>query len=262
MEFKYTKLYDGIYVYHDTFKDFPDWLDVVSNFEAQDNKMYSILEWRDWYTFGKMRAFIDTRNIILDADVTQKYVAHALNVYDQTTKHYIADNNIDDSNLYPNHGFLCYYDPEKQNKKDLRENYLFMTYHTDYQQEKEDEPGQKFELTCNMYINDDYEGGEIAFSVGQDRFEYKPKAGDVIIFPSKDPYYHGVKPNFINKKYFIRSFLMYNKLEDQEWIDGINKYGEALWLEMRKQIREDIILSTKPIKHMDYQKPNYSIDKS
>ena len=55
---------------------------------------------------------------------------------------------------------------------------------------------------------------------------------------------------------------MYDKEEDQYWLDGINKYGESLWLEMRKQIREDILLSTKPIKHMDYQKPNYTIDKS
>lgn len=258
MEFEYTKLYDKIYVYHDTLKDFPDWLDSVSSFEAPDNNRYSVLEWRDWYTFGKMRAIIDTRDVPSETDHIQKYINHVLDVYDQTTKHYIADNNIDDSNLYPNHGFLCYYNPTTE---DLHEKYLFMTYHTDYQQEKEDEPGQKFELTCNMYINDDYEGGEIAFSVGEDRFEYKPKAGDVIIFPSKEPFYHGVKPNFINKKYFIRSFLMYDKEEDQYWLDGINKYGEALWLEMRKQIREDILLSTKPIKHMDYQKPNYTIDK-
>lgn len=43
-----------------------------------------------------------------------------------------------------------------------------------------------------FYINDDYEGGELYFPAL--KFEYKPKAGDFITFPSYEKYMHGVRP--------------------------------------------------------------------
>jgi hypothetical protein len=43
-----------------------------------------------------------------------------------------------------------------------------------------------------FYINNDYEGGELYFpALG---FEYKPKPGDFVTFPSYEKYTHGVKP--------------------------------------------------------------------
>lgn len=54
--------------------------------------------------------------------------------------------------------------------------------------------GERPELLRAMlfYINDDYEGGELYFP-GLD-FEYKPKAGDFVTFPSYEKYTHGVRP--------------------------------------------------------------------
>jgi len=53
----------------------------------------------------------------------------------------------------------------------------------------------KFEYLSHstiIYLNDDYEGGEIYFPKLD--FEYKPKCGDVIIFPcDSEEYLHGVK---------------------------------------------------------------------
>ncbi len=43
-----------------------------------------------------------------------------------------------------------------------------------------------------FYVNDDYEGGELYFPALD--FEYKPKAGDFITFPSYEKFTHGVKP--------------------------------------------------------------------
>ena len=54
--------------------------------------------------------------------------------------------------------------------------------------------GDRSKLLRSMifYINDDYEGGELYFPALD--FEYKPKAGDFITFPSYEKFTHGVKP--------------------------------------------------------------------
>lgn len=89
----------------------------------------------------------------------------------------------------------------------------------------------------NIYINDDYEGGEIIFFKHQDTdrvsyvdsktgkteeawivedyFEYKMEAGDAMIFPVD--LYHGVKPIGENdSKFYIRQFLTNNTTKDVE----------------------------------------------
>jgi hypothetical protein len=38
-----------------------------------------------------------------------------------------------------------------------------MSYHTDYIQQKENFPGFKFHTTAVIYLNDNYEGGELSF---------------------------------------------------------------------------------------------------
>ena len=89
----------------------------------------------------------------------------------------------------------------------------------------------------NIYINDDYEGGEILFFKHQDTdrvsyvdsktgkteeawivedyFEYKMEAGDGMIFPVD--LYHGVKPiGENNSKFYIRQFMTYNTSDEIE----------------------------------------------
>jgi molybdopterin converting factor small subunit len=78
-----------------------------------------------------------------------------------------------------------------------------------------------------MYLNDDYEGGEIEFRLFDglyhemktedsnfidlknnktiEGFNYKPKAGDIVIFPSDIPYYHGIKKIVKGNKLLIRT---------------------------------------------------------
>lgn len=73
---------------------------------------------------------------------------------------------------------------------------------------KEDEPFEWVDDTvCGMviYINDDYEGGEI-FYTKQD-IVYKPIAGDLIIHSAEDHCEHGVNPVKTNVRYSISSSI-------------------------------------------------------
>lgn len=54
-----------------------------------------------------------------------------------------------------------------------------------------------------FYINDDYEGGELYFPALE--FEYKPKPGDFVTFPSYEKYTHGVKPVLSGSARYVMS---------------------------------------------------------
>jgi hypothetical protein len=55
-----------------------------------------------------------------------------------------------------------------------------------------------------MYLNDNYEGGEIHFP--NQNVTIKPKAGSIIIFPSTDPYVHHPKKINSGNKYMVPLF--------------------------------------------------------
>lgn len=53
--------------------------------------------------------------------------------------------------------------------------------------------------TIVVYLNDDYEGGELHLK--NQNFTLKPKAGSLVIFPSQEPYIHESKPVISGMKY-------------------------------------------------------------
>ncbi len=59
-------------------------------------------------------------------------------------------------------------------------------------------------LSGVMYLNDDYEGGEISFP--NQNITIKPEAGSVIIFPSYEPYLHHPQKIIKGNKYMVPLF--------------------------------------------------------
>ena len=53
-------------------------------------------------------------------------------------------------------------------------------------------------LSCTVYLNEDYKGGDIQFASGE---SYQPSIGDVIIFPSNWMFYHRVNKITTGTKY-------------------------------------------------------------
>lgn len=102
---------------------------------------------------------------------------------------------------------------ERDYQNDFRINY---TNHDNYQILKYG-VGQKFtnhqddseqnhrRISSIYYINEDYEGGELLFP----RFDitYKPKANEVIFFPSTYVYNHSVNPVISGTRYAVVSWI-------------------------------------------------------
>ena len=62
--------------------------------------------------------------------------------------------------------------------------------------------------TCALPIYN-YDGGEICFYNKNDSkiYQYKPSPGDITVFPSGKPFYHGVNKISKNNRYHLRNFI-------------------------------------------------------
>lgn len=112
-----------------------------------------------------------------------------------------------------------------------------MGFHTDRHHFDLDSRGSKLILTVTMYLNDDYEGGEICFfdnSTGN-QYSYKPKPGDVTVFPSGEPYFHSVLPAYNAERYLARMFLMYKYPGSEEWLTNEKSLVKSNGKKWKKQ---------------------------
>jgi hypothetical protein len=239
MTFEVLELHPDLLVYRGAF---PDPLGFIEKVNAMDG-------WHQWYLFGNK---LDLQSPgwfsekfparqewepFLSEEPSSDVVKTVEQVFFSVTEDYVTKTGYSQPNWHHFAPSMCKYDfgfsvSEEQD--------LVMHYHTDYQQERSEEPGFKFGLTCTMYLNDDYEGGEISFKVFKEdgtysKIEYKPQQGDVMVFPSGEPFFHGVKTVQSNNKYFLRTFWWYNFDGTPEWHANQEKYGEEQWALMEKE---------------------------
>lgn len=67
------------------------------------------------------------------------------------------------------------------------------------------------EYAALVYLNNDYEGGEIYFP--EFNLEIKPEVGELIFFPGTHLYMHGVRPIKSGNRFVIQNFLTTPKLK-------------------------------------------------
>jgi len=232
------------------FYNLTDQVDVY-NFKEEAKEMMSIIKdyneetWRPWGSFGKMAQLASTQyqgdplNFYSKATSDNAYNNKITEIYnklfEQTTNDYIKRHNITAEQWSTSTNQLCVYYPKK-----VKYTNLIMAFHTDFKQEQKNQPGLKHLVTANFYLNDDYEGGEIIFMIDDDEnnlIRYKPKAGDLVIFPSGERHRHGVRTVDQGKKYFIRSFWHYMFEGSKEWHEEKAKYSEEEWAK-KEDLRE------------------------
>lgn len=246
-------LTDNIVVYRNAIPDKEQWLEDLKNSKY----------WQKWYDVGQqIQLSPKTMSMFTDFPSEDQW-ADAINgwkdmmffdnesperifenlrlkqiedIFYKTTKDYISMFPLQDMpNWHRGGSTILRYDAKKEGEITTEASGTIsyaLPFHTDFDQNSRDEKGLKPKITVTMYLNDNYEGGDIEYRVFDktyskmsingdtmidletgkivEGFNYKPQAGDVIIFPSDIPYYHGVKRVTKGQKIFIRTFWMYD----------------------------------------------------
>lgn len=244
----FNKIDQNIFVYKNPFKDLSGIMDSLNS-----------ITWEKWYNFGDIYKILNKNfyrsksfpseqdwSLYLESSLVSDQYKDILNVFYKTTKHYVDTVSLSLENLVFLKADICkYYNSKDASKSESNSPHLennsrySMSFHTDYPQEDAEGPGEKQALTCNMYLNSNYNGGEIEFKVFSNndsftRITYKPEEGDVIIFPSKPPYWHGVRETTDGEKYFVRSFWYVDEQPSDAWVENQKKYGADTWIQMEK----------------------------
>jgi hypothetical protein len=219
---------EKVYYYENAIKDFNIMMDVLEELTQLESDA-GITSWLDWtasndkeHIYGKTKMFgIDAIN-----QLNEPYKSKSLYIYNtvqdsfyNVCKDYAeAQGDTDEPNLFP------VFNIKKYNPGSA------MGAHFD---QLDGDNTLRYSLV--MYLNDDYEGGEISFKIVDydgvlnettPHFDYdialkektmsfgiKPKAGSIIVFPSSAPYHHVahiIKSGF---KYMVPGHWIHNNME-------------------------------------------------
>ncbi len=229
-------MYPKVDIYNNLLPDSDRLYQIIKESEKNSDGRYYFRKWDKWSVFGtyaqEKHDEREEREFGTQYD-DEKYLADRVyESYSLAINDYVKRHNI----IIPENGKLMTSSFSKYDCDiDVLKNNMTMPYHTDYIISERALPGWKFFLTCTTYINDDYDGGDICFYINGNFINYKPKAGDIMIFPSTLPYYHGVKTIKKNNKFFIRNFIQYPFNGTKEWLSNQRQYGAARWADMERE---------------------------
>jgi hypothetical protein len=238
--FDIEKINDTVWVFKRAIKNPQDYVD---HFEKS-------IEWTDWYTFGKHgrghsfgsskfeefptpEEWESQRQIAVKNQEDKVFEKSIDDLFYQVTKLYVEENRFSFDNWVYESWNVAKYEPNQEYE-------YVMMHHTDYQREYSYNPGSKFAITAVFYLNDNYTGGEVAFrfldnedvSIIKEDYVYKPNAGDIVVFMSGHPHYHGVRAVTEGDKYIIRTYWKYDYPGHPLWLRLQEKYGADLWAQM------------------------------
>jgi hypothetical protein len=184
-------LEEKVYYYTNVIEDPKKLVDAIEN----DNKD----AWGEWmacsgqaYVYGTDKTIALTPN----ANEKDKYIYNTLQkAFDDVARDYAKAQGItEEPKLFPQYPIKKY------------QAGTYMGAHFDQQ-----EGDERLKVSFVMYLNDDYEGGEISFTIASPggvlqnaspdpdfekaskdsyTFAVKPKAGSIIVFPPSPPYHH------------------------------------------------------------------------
>ena len=263
---EFVEFYPRVHIYKNLLPNAKRLVEILKDSEADRADSYYFNQWDKWHVFGKTIGGVQFNPIypdLVDEDkkASEEVIVKELeNAFATATQHYMDYHGVTRGDHWTTMGpSICKYESELDH---CGIDYLSMKYHTDYDYIRGDEPGDKFAITCTMYLNDDYEGGEMWFNLGRtaaDSFGeeplpdeeihiYKPEAGDVLVFPAGHPdvlsenstYFHGVSRTWKSEerpedKYFIRSYHLIPFEGTSEWLANQEKYGAEAWEKMETE---------------------------
>lgn len=268
-----VEIYPKILVYKNMFEDVSKSYKILTDsLTENEDRLFS--PWTQWSIFGDYLNPIfpnfnlsdkygNAQNVETSTEIQQNqknFVIEMMNNFHVVTDDYIKRFNIDvdyDAKVLDENNFevpLWRWTGGTIGKYHIstEENQYRMAYHSDYIREQGHAPGYKFVITCTMYFNDDYEGGEIDFVMGEKLVKYKPEAGDLLVFPSGhpgylteegSPYLHGVMPTYNKHKFLSRMYWQKYEHGSAEWYEQENKFGKEKWAQMQPALEDQFRLA-------------------
>lgn len=245
----YKEIYPKIFVYQGLLPDKNHIHSTLRKSLGSSEGKYYFGKWMDWYGFGQLcepKQFnpeaTDMSNDMYDCERSME--ERLQNAISCAFSHYIDANDVQlpEDSIISRVSFAAYYEGIDTGGGRV------MQYHTDYIVSQHASRFENFLLTCTVYINDDYEGGEVRFTtMTGDSLDYKPEAGDIVVFPSGSPIYPGDEPYFhavgmvkSGTKFLIRSFVKYKNEGSEDWLSSEKQHGPEEWAKME----EERVLST------------------
>lgn len=267
-ELNTVEIYPNIVVYKNLFKDIQSsYQTLLDSLSEHEDRLFN--PWTEWSIFGKYLNPIipgfDSRdkygnfqNMTTKTETQEKQRKFALEMMENfhlATEDYIKRFNVnvdlnaksidDEGNDIPTWRYVggtigMYHISDALNEVGMR-------YHSDYIREQASSPGYKFIITCTMYFNDDYQGGEIDFAMGDKLVKYKPEAGDIIVFPSGHPdfltedgkpYLHAVMPSYNKNKFLARMYWQRYQKGTEEWYAKEKEFGKEVWASMQPALEQ------------------------
>ena len=233
--YEYTsfELLPNVRIYQGLLPDADNLYDIMKRSERTSEGKYYLRSWDEWSIFGtysqQKHNESEAREFGPMYDEEKHLSDRVYEAYNTAIEDYVKTHNV----VMPPTSKLMTSSFSKYNTNiDTMKNEMTMQYHTDYIISERDMPGPKFLLTCTTYINDDYEGGDIEFVIDGVYYPYKPKAGDILVFPSTEPYFHGVRVITKGEKFFIRNFIQHYFDGTPEWLGNQRHFGAYRWAKM------------------------------
>ena len=192
LEFKVTR-YEKIHYYENVFERPYEIIGLIESLDEQISESEKLSKWNDWMTSGGqpyqfgMQKRVNERYKPGTNEAIENVLAHLESRITKVSRHYQEEHNIDIGDLMPLS--ISKYFVGKE-----------MGPHCDNYEGTINGPV----ISVVGYLNDDYEGGELYFK--EQDIKIKPSAGSVVIFPSKEPYFHQSLPTKSGVKYMCPGF--------------------------------------------------------
>lgn len=191
---KSKELYDKIVYYYDLF---PSTLNIVELIEEDELSATSkITKWNSWgpsdnkVVYGKKKLIQENKNELNNSKLDFFIIKTIKNAIIKCSEDYSKKYSIDIGSL-KSLSISKYFEGQS------------MGSHVDSY-----DNNPKEVLSIVLYLNDDYDGGELYFK--NQNIKIKPEAGSLVAFPSIDPYFHESLPVTSGTKYISPGFWIKN----------------------------------------------------
>lgn len=184
-------LHPDIFYYKNVIPNPEELIDMINSTDILATENSLIDKWMPFHAPSRPDAKFGLKkisNVFRDGETHEDLVVLYKTVFQyisKTTKDYAEKRGLEPG--YQDHiTFLKYFEN------------TFLGPHTDSQPDKDGH------ISCVIYLNDNYEGGELRFN--NHNITIKPEAGSIFVFPSQPPFVHQSLSVKSGEKYLITAF--------------------------------------------------------